>query len=46
MKKGNIGMTLGMIGKKLRDSMGSTVDLGLTGKDGVVHPSLAVRRVL
>ncbi|XP_056294384.1 complex I assembly factor ACAD9, mitochondrial [Pseudoliparis swirei] len=41
MKKGNIGMTLGMIGKKLRDSMGSTVDLGLTGKDGVVHPSLA-----
>ncbi|TNN79613.1 Acyl-CoA dehydrogenase family member 9, mitochondrial [Liparis tanakae] len=41
MKKGNIGMALGMIGKKLRNSMGSSVDLGLTGKDGVVHPSLA-----
>uniref|UniRef100_A0A8C3AIR1 Complex I assembly factor ACAD9, mitochondrial n=1 Tax=Cyclopterus lumpus TaxID=8103 RepID=A0A8C3AIR1_CYCLU len=41
MKKGNIGMALGMIGKKLRTSLGSTVDLGLTGKDGVVHPSLA-----
>ncbi|XP_054472350.1 complex I assembly factor ACAD9, mitochondrial [Anoplopoma fimbria] len=41
MKKGNIGMALGMVGKKLRSSFGSTPDLGLTGKDGVVHPSLA-----
>ncbi|XP_075953024.1 complex I assembly factor ACAD9, mitochondrial [Anarhichas minor] len=41
MKKGNIGMALGIVGKKLRSSLGSTADLGLTGKDGVVHPSLA-----
>ncbi|KAF1391151.1 hypothetical protein PFLUV_G00038940 [Perca fluviatilis] len=41
MKKGNIGLALGMLGKKLRSSFGSSVDLGLTGKDGVVHPSLA-----
>ncbi|KAM9859727.1 complex I assembly factor ACAD9, mitochondrial [Aulostomus maculatus] len=40
MKKGNIGMALSMIGKKLRSSLGASVDLGLTGKDGVVHPSL------
>lgn len=36
-------MALGMVGKKLRTSFGGSVDLGLTGKDGVVHPSLAVR---
>ncbi|KAM7006302.1 complex I assembly factor ACAD9, mitochondrial isoform 1-T2 [Tautogolabrus adspersus] len=41
MKKGNIGLALGMVGKKLRTSLGGSVDLGLTGKDGVVHPSLA-----
>lgn len=41
MKKGNIGMALGMVGKKLRSSLGGSVDLGLTGKDGVVHPSMA-----
>ncbi|CAB1456111.1 unnamed protein product [Pleuronectes platessa] len=41
MKKGNIGLALGMVGKKLRSSFGSSVDLGLTGKDGVVHPSMA-----
>lgn len=40
MKKGNIGMALGMVGKKLMSSFGSSADLGLTGKDGVVHPSL------
>lgn len=45
MKKGNIGMAFGMLGKKLRDSMGGSVDLGLTGKDWVVHPSLTVRNV-
>lgn len=43
MKKGNIGLALGMFGKKLRNSFGGSVDLGLTGKDGVVHPSLTVR---
>ncbi|XP_042262153.1 complex I assembly factor ACAD9, mitochondrial [Thunnus albacares] len=41
MKKGNIGLAMGMLGKKLRSSVGGSVDLGLTGKDGVVHPSLA-----
>ncbi|KAM4613851.1 complex I assembly factor ACAD9, mitochondrial [Polymixia lowei] len=41
MKKGNVGVAMGMLGKKLRSSFGGTVDLGLTGKDGVVHPSLA-----
>nr|XP_019942702.1 PREDICTED: acyl-CoA dehydrogenase family member 9, mitochondrial [Paralichthys olivaceus] len=41
MKKGNIGLALGMVGKKLRSSFGGSVDLGLTGKDGVVHPSMA-----
>ncbi|KAJ8360849.1 hypothetical protein SKAU_G00173740 [Synaphobranchus kaupii] len=40
MKKGNIGVALEMFGKRLRDSIGRKVDLGLTGKDGVVHPSL------
>uniref|UniRef100_A0A3Q3T2N6 Complex I assembly factor ACAD9, mitochondrial n=1 Tax=Mastacembelus armatus TaxID=205130 RepID=A0A3Q3T2N6_9TELE len=40
MKKGNIGLALTMVGKKLRYSFGGSVDLGLTGKDGVVHPSL------
>ncbi|KAM7423304.1 hypothetical protein PAMA_011047 [Pampus argenteus] len=40
MKKGNISVALGMIGKKLRTSVGGSVDLGLTGQDGVVHTSL------
>uniref|UniRef100_A0A7N6BYS6 Complex I assembly factor ACAD9, mitochondrial n=1 Tax=Anabas testudineus TaxID=64144 RepID=A0A7N6BYS6_ANATE len=40
MKKGNVGLALGMVSKKLRSSFGASVDLGLTGKDGVVHPSL------
>uniref|UniRef100_A0A671WC32 Complex I assembly factor ACAD9, mitochondrial n=1 Tax=Sparus aurata TaxID=8175 RepID=A0A671WC32_SPAAU len=41
MKKGNIGMVFGVVGKKLKSSLGGSVDYGLTGKDGVVHPSLA-----
>ncbi|XP_053171310.1 complex I assembly factor ACAD9, mitochondrial [Scomber japonicus] len=41
MKKGNIGLAMGMLSKKLKSSMGGSVDYGLTGKDGVVHPSLA-----
>ncbi|XP_028262636.1 complex I assembly factor ACAD9, mitochondrial [Parambassis ranga] len=40
MKKGNIGVTMAMVGKKLKASFGAVADLGLTGKDGVVHPSL------
>lgn len=43
MKRGNIGLALGLVGKQLRSSFGASVDLGLTGQDGVVHPSLAVR---
>lgn len=43
MKRGNIGLALGMVGRKIRSSLTSSVDLGLTGKDGVVHPSLTVR---
>ncbi|XP_029005899.1 complex I assembly factor ACAD9, mitochondrial [Betta splendens] len=41
MKRGNVGLALGIVGKKLRRSFGAAVDLGLTGMDGVVHPSLA-----
>ncbi|KAI5093504.1 acyl-CoA dehydrogenase family member 9, mitochondrial, partial [Silurus meridionalis] len=40
MKKGNVGVVFEILGKKLKDSLGRTVDFGLTGKDGVVHPSL------
>nr|XP_056717617.1 complex I assembly factor ACAD9, mitochondrial [Euleptes europaea] len=40
IKKGNVGMALGMFVNRLRDSMGRKVDLGLVGKGGVVHPSL------
>uniref|UniRef100_A0A674P4D3 Acyl-CoA dehydrogenase family, member 9 n=1 Tax=Takifugu rubripes TaxID=31033 RepID=A0A674P4D3_TAKRU len=43
LKRGNIGLALGMVGKKIKTSLRSSVDLGLTGKDGVVHPSLTVR---
>lgn len=42
MKKGNVGVVFELLGKKLKDSLGRTVDFGLTGKDGVVHPSLTV----
>ncbi|XP_072239033.1 complex I assembly factor ACAD9, mitochondrial [Leuresthes tenuis] len=40
MKRGNVGLAMSMVGKKLKTSLGGSVDLGLTGKDGVVHPSL------
>ncbi|XP_058487519.1 complex I assembly factor ACAD9, mitochondrial-like [Solea solea] len=40
MKKGNIGLAVSMIFKKVMSRTSSSVDLGLTGKDGVVHPSL------
>lgn len=43
MKRGNIGLALGMVAKKMKSSLHASVDLGLTGKDGVVHPSLTVR---
>ncbi|XP_048715543.2 complex I assembly factor ACAD9, mitochondrial isoform X1 [Caretta caretta] len=40
MKKGNVSVALEIFVNKFRDSMGRKVDLGLVGKDGVVHPSL------
>ncbi|XP_056323830.1 complex I assembly factor ACAD9, mitochondrial [Danio aesculapii] len=39
MKKGNLGVVFEILGKKIRDTV-QTADFGLTGKDGVVHPSL------
>lgn len=41
MKKGNVRMVFGMVGKSLMSSLGAKVNHGLTGPDGVVHPSLA-----
>lgn len=46
MKKGNVGVVFEILGKKLKDSLGRTVDFGLTGKDGMVHPSLTVSKAL
>lgn len=43
MKKGNVGVVFEILGKKLKGSVGKTADFGLTGKDGVVHPSLTVQ---
>uniref|UniRef100_A0A8C3SXE1 Complex I assembly factor ACAD9, mitochondrial n=2 Tax=Chelydra serpentina TaxID=8475 RepID=A0A8C3SXE1_CHESE len=40
IKKGNVGVALEIFVNQFRDSMGRKVDLGLVGKDGVVHPSL------
>ncbi|XP_034962168.1 complex I assembly factor ACAD9, mitochondrial isoform X1 [Zootoca vivipara] len=40
IKKGNVGVALNMFVNTLRNSIGRTVDLGLVGQDGVVHPSL------
>lgn len=41
LKRGNVTTIMDTVGQRLRDSLGRTVDLGLTGKLGVVHPSLA-----
>lgn len=46
MKKGNLGVVFEILGKKLKDSVVKKVDFGLTGNDGVVHPSLAVQNWL
>lgn len=46
MKKGNVGVVFEILGKKLKDSVGRSVDYGLTGQDGVVHPSLTVSIML
>lgn len=44
MKKGNVSVVFEILGKKLKESLGRTQDFGLTGKDGVVHPSLTVSK--
>ncbi|XP_016013367.1 complex I assembly factor ACAD9, mitochondrial isoform X1 [Rousettus aegyptiacus] len=41
LKRGNVTTILETVGRRLRDSLGRTVDLGLTGKLGAVHPSVA-----
>lgn len=41
-KQAKVTTVMETVGRKLRDSLGRTVDLGLTGNHGVVHPSLAV----
>ncbi|XP_033612000.1 complex I assembly factor ACAD9, mitochondrial [Fukomys damarensis] len=40
LKQGNVGIAMEIVGQKLRDSLGQTVDMGLTGQLGLVHPSL------
>ncbi|XP_012931645.1 acyl-CoA dehydrogenase family member 9, mitochondrial isoform X2 [Heterocephalus glaber] len=40
LKWGNVGVAMGIIGQKLRDALCQTVNMGLTGKLGLVHPSL------
>ncbi|XP_006870535.1 PREDICTED: acyl-CoA dehydrogenase family member 9, mitochondrial [Chrysochloris asiatica] len=40
LKQGNVSTIMETVGRKLRDSLSRSVDLGLTGKLGVVHPSL------
>ncbi|XP_043563916.1 complex I assembly factor ACAD9, mitochondrial isoform X1 [Chiloscyllium plagiosum] len=40
MKRGNIGVVLELLGKRLGSTFFKEVDYGLTGKNGVVHPSL------
>ncbi|KAK2492996.1 hypothetical protein MC885_016658 [Smutsia gigantea] len=40
LKQGNMNTIIQTVGQRLRDSLGRTVDLGLTGKLGAVHPSV------
>ncbi|XP_062320393.1 complex I assembly factor ACAD9, mitochondrial [Osmerus eperlanus] len=40
LKKGNVGVVADMVGKRLREFANMPRDMGLTGADGVVHPSL------
>ncbi|KAM5130247.1 complex I assembly factor ACAD9, mitochondrial [Callospermophilus lateralis] len=40
LKRGNVTTIMETVGRRIRDSLGRTVDLGLTGNLGVVHPSL------
>ncbi|MBZ3887612.1 Acyl-CoA dehydrogenase family member 9, mitochondrial [Sciurus carolinensis] len=41
LKRGNVSTIVETVGRRLRDSLRRTVDLGLTGDLGAVHPSLA-----
>ncbi|XP_022538177.1 complex I assembly factor ACAD9, mitochondrial isoform X1 [Astyanax mexicanus] len=41
MKKGNVGTVFEFCKQKIMENLGKTANFGLTGKDGVVHPSLA-----
>nr|XP_018879428.2 complex I assembly factor ACAD9, mitochondrial isoform X1 [Gorilla gorilla gorilla] len=41
LKQAKVSTVMDTVGRRLRDSLGRTVDLGLTGNHGVVHPSLA-----
>ncbi|XP_058932711.1 complex I assembly factor ACAD9, mitochondrial [Kogia breviceps] len=41
LKQGSVATIMETVGQRLRDSLGRTVDLGLTGKLGAVHPSMA-----
>ncbi|KAM7132439.1 complex I assembly factor ACAD9, mitochondrial isoform 2-T2 [Molossus nigricans] len=41
LKQGRVTTVLETVGQRLRDSFGRTVDLGLTGNLGAVHPSVA-----
>uniref|UniRef100_A0A8D2CTR0 Complex I assembly factor ACAD9, mitochondrial n=1 Tax=Sciurus vulgaris TaxID=55149 RepID=A0A8D2CTR0_SCIVU len=40
LKRGNVSTIVETVGRRLRDSLRRTVDLGLTGDLGAVHPSL------
>ncbi|KAM5148171.1 complex I assembly factor ACAD9, mitochondrial [Mantella aurantiaca] len=40
VKKGGVGVAFGILSKKLRENFNIKEDLGLTGQEGVVHPSL------
>ncbi|KAM6149429.1 complex I assembly factor ACAD9, mitochondrial isoform 2-T2 [Erethizon dorsatum] len=40
LKRGNVAVVMETVGRRLQDSLGQTVDLGLTGDLGLVHPSL------
>lgn len=41
LKRGNVTTVIETVSQRLRDSLSRTVDLGLTGKLGAVHPSVA-----
>ncbi|XP_012587579.1 PREDICTED: acyl-CoA dehydrogenase family member 9, mitochondrial [Condylura cristata] len=40
LKRGNVTTVLETVGQRLRDTLGRSVDMGLTGNLGVVHPSV------